>query len=216
MFSKHRIEALSDAIFAIVMTLLVLDLKVPETIGSGGLRQALAGDSATWYSFVLTFLLASVYWVLQHQVFDLLEAVSNKSLVATFFFLGFITLLPFSTALMGHHPEPLSIAIYFTNQFGIAITLALKLETARALNHIPAGFDMKVMRVRLYSLCIVMGGSIFAALFLSRRRLWVAPLVLVVLSRAVRSILMRHWKKQGHPRHIIVRPISPEDHPTTE
>ena len=95
MFSKHRIEALSDAIFAIVMTLLVLDLKVPETIGPGGLLHALAADRATWASFFLTFLLASVFWVLQHQVFDLLEAISHQTLIPTFVFLGFVTILPF-------------------------------------------------------------------------------------------------------------------------
>ena len=197
MFSKHRIEALSDAIFAIVMTLLVLDLKVPDTIPAAGLLAALAQDSATWYSFFLTFLLASVYWVLQHQVFDLLESVSNKTLSFTFLFLGFITLLPFSTALMGHHPEPLSIAIYFANQFGIGVSLTLKLETARAFNHIHAGFEMKVMRVRLYSLCIIMAGSTLAPLLLSNHRFWIAPLILVALSRTIRTILMRHWKKQG-------------------
>ena len=198
MFSKHRIEALSDAIFAIVMTLLVLDLKVPDAVAAGGLRHALASDSATWYSFVLTFLLASVYWVLQHQVFDLLEAVSNRTLIPTFLFLGFITLLPFSTALMGHHPEPFSIALYFANQFGIGAALTLKLETARALNHIPPGFDMKVMRARLYSLCFIMGGSIMAPLLLPSRRMWIVPVLLVAITRSVRFALTRHWKKQQH------------------
>jgi uncharacterized membrane protein len=197
MFSKHRIEALSDAIFAIVMTLLVLDLKVPETIPAAGLLAALAQDSATWYSFFLTFLLASVYWVLQHQVFDLLESVSNKTLAFTFLFLGCITLLPFSTALMGHHPQPLSIAIYFANQFGIGVALTLKLETARALNHIQGGFPMKVMRLRLYLLCFIMAGSTAAPLLFPRDRFWLAPLILVAVARAVRLILMRHWKKQG-------------------
>ena len=149
MFSKHRIEALSDAIFAIVMTLLVLDLKVPETIGPGGLLHALAADRATWASFFLTFLLASVFWVLQHQVFDLLEAISHQTLIPTFVFLGFVTILPFSTALLGHHPQPLSVSLYFANMFALAASLTAKLEVSRTMNHIRTGLAMRVMRAEL-------------------------------------------------------------------
>jgi len=196
MFRKHRLEGLSDAIFAIVMTLLVLDLKVPETVGSEGLRHALAHDSATWYSFVLTFLLASVFWVLQHQVFDLLEEVAHQTLIPTFVFLGFVTVLPFSTALLGHHPEPLSVAIYFANQFAIAISLTAKLEIARALNHVRPGFDMKVMRAKLYGICIIMGGGILAPLVLPSRHMWLVPVALVLITRFIRYKLTRHWKKQ--------------------
>jgi len=196
MFSKHRIEALSDAIFAIVMTLLVLDLKVPETIGPGGLLHALAADRATWASFFLTFLLASVFWVLQHQVFDLLEAISHQTLIPTFVFLGFVTILPFSTALLGHHPQPLSGSLYFANMFALAASLTAKLEVSRTMNHIRTGLAMRVMRAELYSMCIIMGASGLAPLLLPPSIMWIIPVGLVLITRAVRYWLMRRWKRQ--------------------
>ena len=198
MFSKHRIEALSDAIFAIVMTLLVLDLKVPVAIAPGGLLHALAGDSATWASFVLTFVLAAVFWSLQHQLFDLLKGITHHTLIPTFVFLGFITILPFSTALIGHHPEPLSFAFYFANQFGIAVSLTAKLEIARALDHVQPGYAMSMMRVRLYTMSAIMGGSALAPLLLPSRRMWIVPLALVLAARAIRFRLARRWKRQGY------------------
>ena len=54
MYSKQRVEALSDGIFAIVMTLLVLNLNVPANIQSGHLWQALKLESHTWASFLVT------------------------------------------------------------------------------------------------------------------------------------------------------------------
>ena len=199
MFSKHRLEGLSDAIFAIVKTLLVLDLKVPENVAAGGLLHALAHDSATWGSFVLTFVLAAIFWTLQHQVFDLLDGITHGTLIPTFIFLGFIAILPFSTALLGHHPEPLSFLLYFLNQFAIAASLAVKLEVSRALNHVHAGFAMNTMRARLYSMCVIMGGSVLAPVVLSSRRMWLVPLVLVFGTRMVRYRLARRWKQQGLP-----------------
>ncbi len=55
MFSKRRIEALSDGVFAIAMTLLILDLKVPLDTPPGQLGAALLHDVASWVSFMVTF-----------------------------------------------------------------------------------------------------------------------------------------------------------------
>ena len=132
MFSKHRLEALSDGVFAIAMTLLVLDIKVPVGVAKGQLGEALAKDAHGWISFAITFFIASVFWTFQHRLFELLEGVSQKMLVPTFVFLAFVSVLPFSTSLWGRHiSEPLALLIYFGNQFAIAVALTVKLELAR-------------------------------------------------------------------------------------
>ena len=100
---KHRIEALSDGIFAIAMTLLILDIKVPGEIAPGGLGHAIAHEGHEWISFLVTFVIASTFWVAQHRVFDLLEEIRTESLVLTFVTLGFVTVLPFTTSVWGHH-----------------------------------------------------------------------------------------------------------------
>ena len=72
-FSKHRVSALSDGIFSIAMTLLVLDLKPPVNVPHGQLWAALQRDSSAWGSFILTFAIAAKFWRLQHRVLDQLE-----------------------------------------------------------------------------------------------------------------------------------------------
>ena len=98
---KHRIEALSDGIFAIAMTLLILDIKVPAEIAPGGLGHAITHEGHEWISFLVTFLNASTFWVAQHRVFDLLEEIGTESLVLTFVTLGFVTVLPITTSMWG-------------------------------------------------------------------------------------------------------------------
>src|SRR5947209_6864270 len=105
MFSKHRVEALSDGIFAIVMTLLIIEIKVPE---KGPLAEALRSQAHEWISFAVTFGIASLFWVLQHRLFDLVERLNTGILTLTFLALCLVTVLPFSTSLWGHHiAEPI-------------------------------------------------------------------------------------------------------------
>ena len=76
MFTKNRIEALSDGVFAITMTLLVLDLKVPDATAPSLLGAAIRHGGHAWFSFLVTFCIASIFWTLQHRVFDLMERVN--------------------------------------------------------------------------------------------------------------------------------------------
>jgi uncharacterized membrane protein len=97
MYSKHRLEGLSDGVFAVAMTLLIFDLKVPTDTASGQLGAALAKDGASWVSFLVTFGLAAQFWSFQHRVFDRIEKLTVSSVALTFTFLCFVSLLPFTT-----------------------------------------------------------------------------------------------------------------------
>ena len=82
MYSKQRIEILSDGIFAIVMTLLVLDVKVPVDVPSGHLWQALQMEGHLWASYLVTFVLAAYYWTIQHRLLNLIERMEPRSVSA--------------------------------------------------------------------------------------------------------------------------------------
>ena len=102
MFTKNRIEALSDGVFAITMTLLVLDLKIPEGTSPLQLGAAVRHGGHAWFSFVVTFVIACIFWTLPHRIFDLMEHMSHETLIPSFIFLFFVAILPFSTHILGN------------------------------------------------------------------------------------------------------------------
>jgi uncharacterized membrane protein len=192
MFSKHRIEALSDAVIAIAMTLLVLEIKAPPADVPGGLGYALLHDAHEWISFVVSFALASVFWSIQHRVFDEMEEMDTVSLVLTFAFLGFVTVLPFTTAVWGHHiKDPVAHTIYFCNQFLIALLLLLKLERARIKGHLRDGVESDSLRLRLLFMCLLMGSAAVATQLVQINHVWWFLVPLALIAR-----YMRHLQKR--------------------
>ncbi len=184
MYSKTRIEALSDAIFAIVMTLLVLELKVPEGIAHGQLWAALHSQGESWIAFVITFYIAARYWMLQHNVIALTGNFPRQAMVLTFVFLGLVTILPFSTSLLGHYGStPLAFALYCGNQTAIGAALIAKLEYLRRRDHLPKSTEMQRVRYVLYSLTGVMAITGCAATFVPLRYVFVFPFVALLISR---------------------------------
>lgn len=195
MFNKHRLEALSDGIFAIVMTLLVLDLKVPD----GPLPPHFATMLAQqWVSFVITFTIAAIFWTLQHRVFGLIHDVHQKTLVPTFLFLGFVSVLPFSTSLLGHLREGTSFMVYYANQFLIAVALTIKMEMATRLGEVKPTMESQALRIRLYAMCLVMGVGALGAKFLPLQWVYIPPLFLGIASK--------RFRKYYEARHILPEP----------
>jgi len=187
MYHKHRLEALSDAVFAVAMTLLVLELKVPHELSTGGLGAALQANGQLFFSFVLTFVIAAVFWTLQHRVFDAIKDARPESLVLTFAVLGLVSLLPFSTALAGEHAaERLSFELYFLNMFLIAAALTLKMELAHRRGAMHEGADTNELRFRLYRMSLVMLTAAIAARYLPQQKLWFPPIAVAVLFRLVK------------------------------
>ncbi len=193
---KHRIEALSDGIFSIAMTLLVLDIKVPGEVSPGKLGHAVALQGHELISFVITFLIASTFWVAQHRVFDLLEEIGTESLVLTFVTLGFVSVLPFTTSMWGHHiAEPLAFFLYFANQFGIALPMALKLEIAMRRGQVRHTMASDMSRLRLWLLCGVMATAMIATQMLPLKYMGVALIVPAVAARVLRARQKKKWER---------------------
>ena len=109
-----RIEALSDGIFAIAMTLLVLDLYVPAADLHGDeLAKSLCALAPRLLAYVMSFVLISQFWLALHAMFHNLARVDRSFMWWNLFFLLTITAVPFSTSLLGTHPfDALAIRIY--------------------------------------------------------------------------------------------------------
>jgi uncharacterized membrane protein len=133
--SKSRIEALSDGVVAIAITLLVLELKVPEVMEHHSNEKMLEELLALWpelMTYVITFLIAGAFWYLHHLTFHFIKHVDGVLVWINLFFLMFIALLPFSAGLMSHlFVHPVSQFFYFGNQFAIAVLLNIHWQYAK-------------------------------------------------------------------------------------
>jgi uncharacterized membrane protein len=99
--STHRIEALCDGVFAIAMTLLVLEIRMPSSADVGA-RSAFAGLWPSVVSYAASFGVLGVYWVGQHTQFHFIRHADQVLLWTTLLFLMLIAAIPFSATLIGH------------------------------------------------------------------------------------------------------------------
>lgn len=97
--NKGRLEAFSDGVFAIIITIMVLDLKVP----AGPSLQGLRGTLPIFLSYVLSFLYVGVYWNNHHHLLHASERVSGGILWANLHLLFWLSLAPFATRWMGEN-----------------------------------------------------------------------------------------------------------------
>ncbi len=105
MTSSRRLEAFSDGVFAIAITLLVLDLVVParEETAAHGLAHALASEWPAYFAYLVSFLAIGIIWVNHHAVFDRVRFVDRRVLFANLFLLLMVSLIPFPTRLLAEY-----------------------------------------------------------------------------------------------------------------
>ena len=94
---KGRVEAFSDGVLAIIVTIMVLELKVPD----GSEWKDLIGLLPKFLSYILSFMMVLIYWNNHHHLFQTVEKVNGRILLANGLLLFFLSLVPFTTAWMG-------------------------------------------------------------------------------------------------------------------
>lgn len=119
---KNRLEAFSDGVIAILITIMVLDLKVPH----GASLADLAGVLPVFLSYVLSFVYIAIYWNNHHHLLQTVHRVDGLMLWANTHLLFWLSLVPFATAWMGeNHFAPLPTAVYGMALFMPAIAYYL-------------------------------------------------------------------------------------------
>lgn len=118
----NRLEAFSDGVFAIIVTLLVLELKVPDLHDPGNARElayALMDLLPKYVSWLISFIIVCKFWLNHHHVMNLASHADYGLLWLNSFFLMFQSFVPFPTALMGEYPDnPLAVSF-----FGVVMAL---------------------------------------------------------------------------------------------
>src|ERR1700712_2512689 len=98
---KERLELFSDGVFAIILTLLVLDLKVPESVGLVGLRAALPGLIV----HAGAFFVIGMAWITHHQFLEHVERIGSNMLGYNLLTLFWITLVPYGARIAAEQPH---------------------------------------------------------------------------------------------------------------
>ncbi len=126
-----RLEAFSDGVIAIIITIMVLELKVPLD----GSPKALVRLLPLFSSYALSFVLVAIYWVNHHHMIHLIRHVNGAILWLNLNLLFWLSLMPFATAYMGQtHAAPLSVAFYGGVQTTSAVAYSF-LQAAIARQH---------------------------------------------------------------------------------
>jgi uncharacterized membrane protein len=104
-----RLEAFSDGVIAIIITIMVLELKAPHGADLGSLAKVLP----VFFSYVLSFVMVAIYWVNHHHLIHLAQKVDGKVLWANINLLFWLSLFPWVTAYLGDsHAKPLAVGLY--------------------------------------------------------------------------------------------------------
>ncbi len=109
--TSERLEAFSDGVLAIIITIMVLELEVPKEYT----LQAIVEILPTFISYMVSFLYVSVYWVSHHQLFKIAEKINGKILWANLHLLFWLSIIPFTTDWIGdgnHHSDIVPVVLY--------------------------------------------------------------------------------------------------------
>lgn len=174
--SKSRIEALSDGVFAVAMTLLVFGFKVSDT-GISGLHLNLSKFWPQLGSYVLSFVIVGVYWVAHHTHFHFISKTNRTLLWLNNFFLMAVAFLPFPASLLGQYTTSQEAVIFYGCTLMVAnttLTLTWAYASGAGLMHpgLPARYSRFVVAVTLTPALVY--AAAMASSFFSR----IAPLVL--------------------------------------
>ncbi|MCB1489132.1 MAG: DUF1211 domain-containing protein [Bauldia sp.] len=129
--TKGRVEAFSDGVIAIIITIMVLEMKVPH----GEDLRALVPLAPVFLSYVLSFANIGIFWNNHHHMLHAAKRVDGRVLWANLYFLFWLSLMPFVTGWMGeNHFAPVPVAIYGVVQLMSAVGYTILAATLVAAN----------------------------------------------------------------------------------
>ncbi|MBC9911410.1 TMEM175 family protein [Chitinophaga varians] len=147
--STQRIEAVSDGIFAVAMTLLVLEIKVPGVEGKlteNELAKVFFAQLPRFLVYFLSFMTAGIFWVGQSAQFAYIEKSDRNLNWISLLFLLFVSLLPFSTAFLSDYTDyKFAILVYWVNILMLGVCLYINWSYAMKHGFVQTEGDKEVI-----------------------------------------------------------------------
>ena len=171
--SKHRIEALTDGIFAVAMTLLVIELKIGEhgeITTSAQLQHALVALLPKAIAWIISFFVLAFFWLGHHRLFQHVRHVDGQMLWSNIVMLGAASLMPFSSALVGQYAGGFVSQCFYAGNLAVLASAALWMlmiaRTTPTLMNAPLATSIYVAsRFRLGSLIALCAAAVVVAWF---------------------------------------------------
>ncbi len=165
----HRLEAFSDGVIAIVITLMILEIRIPD-VGKN------ASSNEIWMSwvtllpslvaYVLSFVMLGVLWVNHHQFFHQLKNIDRKLLWYNLHLLFWMCIIPLPTAFLGlHFQQPEATALYGFTMFMNAVAFALMREYVHKHDHLLIDNLSNILRKKLRRKLLTTVGLYFISIF---------------------------------------------------
>ena len=190
-------EALTDGIFAIAMTLLVLELKVPDLprhVGTSELLQKIGEEGPAFFSFMISFLYCGLLWLMHHLAMHFVRHLQIALVWLNLLFLMSISLMPFSCGLLGHFVGNRVVQeIYFANMFVAAALMALQWLVAKKKKLINEDEPLKsqLMGQQIIFFPVAMGAALVAVHFINPQAGFYAMAMVLLALRAGQRIWHR-------------------------
>lgn len=129
---KTRIEAFSDGVLAIIITIMVLELKVPH----GSEWNNLGGLIPKFVCYIMSFIYIGIYWGNHHHLLHTIKKINARIILANLNLLFWLSLIPFTTAWMGeNHFQSNTVALYSANLLVAAIAYYILFSTVQRNIH---------------------------------------------------------------------------------
>ncbi len=205
--SKARLETLLDGVFAIAMTLMVLEIKVPELQNRRSMPELLAQvahNLAPILGFILSVVVLGIFWYKHHRQYHLIHRVDSRLLAINLAFLTGVAFFPFAAGIIGRFPgNPGVFFIYMPCLAFLSICLAAQWAYARRKGLLDPDLDAEGATLFHHmnvaaaaAVTLVSALYIVAALLVERTgqgRQWLGLIPLVMLPFA---FTLRHWRKR--------------------
>jgi len=120
-----RIVAFSDGVFAIAITLLVLNLEIAKGLTEGQIDNALWDQREDFIAYAISFAVIGRFWLVHHRFFSEVEAFDGRLLGLNLAYLGFIVLIPFSSELLGEYGGKTTAVVFYSANLAIVVLLGL-------------------------------------------------------------------------------------------
>lgn len=180
--NKSRLEAFSDGVLAIIITIMILEIKAPEDDSFESLQHLIP----VFLSYVLSFVYVGIYWNNHHHMFQVVKKVNGPILWRNLFLLFWLSLIPFATSWIGEHQfsaVPMSIYGFVLLMCAVSYFILqnkiIKLEGSDSVLHRAVNKDIKgKLSLVCYILAIPLAFVspwISGFLYITVALLWIVP-----------------------------------------